>query len=542
MNKTVHELTKFIKQTGFPIILENIVRDEIIQGMIMNTNLADIFSLSKLCYIAIKGQKDPLESYLDKILKLNPVLIITDKECRYENIPLHYNYIVLENLKTILPNILSFFYELQTKKLNIFGITGTNGKTTITTILYGIFNELSKNDPRYKSALIGTVKYLIDDQTIVESSTSTIPLTTPDICTNYYLLNLCRNIGIKNVFMEVSSHSLDQERINGIDFKVTAFTNLSRDHLDYHKTFKNYFEAKKKLFTKYKSEFKIINTNNRFGKILFQELKNNNFTNLIDFKIKRISTKIGINNSSLISSFDLTFSDPINNESITDRIETDLIGKHNLENLSIAFITSYIYLKYIFHNLDDIWKVKILLKNASRFLENTGRLEMVNTFPFVFIDYAHTPDALKKILQTLVNIRKMLGAGKLTVVFGAGGNRDKTKRPLMGKVAEKYADLIILTSDNPRNEDPLQIIHQIKKGITNRSKVIVELNRKKAIIQALQKSQKNDIILIAGKGHEKYQIIANQTIPFSDSQIVLEFFSKNNTLKEVSLTSMDNTI
>ncbi|MCX7758607.1 MAG: UDP-N-acetylmuramoyl-L-alanyl-D-glutamate--2,6-diaminopimelate ligase [bacterium] len=523
MSKTIHQILKFIEENNKTIIFRNILQDCQVDSIVMNTNVANLYKSEKLCFVALKGQTDPLEKYLDKILRLNPSLLIVDKDCRYQNIPQSFNLIVIRDLRKFLPSILNFFYEIESQEFNIFGVTGTNGKTTVTTLLYNIFEELSNTDPNYKSALIGTVKYVIDKKVISESSVSNIPLTTPDICTNYYLLYLCKKENVKNVFMEVSSHSLDQDRINGIDFKITAFTNLSRDHLDYHKTMENYFEAKKKLFTKYKSEFKIINSKKRYGKMLFEELKYNGFKNLVKFKIRRSNSRIC--NSTLLSSFDLSFTDPISGKEIKERIETDLIGFYNFENLSILYITCYIFFNYILKT-NDLHKVKELMKKSSIFLKNTGRLELINQSPFVFIDYAHTPDALKNTLKTLLEFKNTIKANRLILLFGAGGNRDKTKRPLMGKIASKYSDLIILTSDNPRNENPSKIVEDIEKGIQKNKKYLVEIDRKKAIEKALEIANKNDVILIAGKGHEKYQIIGNQTIPFNDHQTVLEFFFK----------------
>lgn len=523
MSKTIHQILEFIEKNNNTIISKNILQNSQVDSIVMNTNVTNLYKSEKFCFVALKGQTDPLEKYLDRILRLNPSLLIVDKDCRYENIPSNFNFIVMRDLRGFLPSILKFFYEIEIQEFNIFGVTGTNGKTTITTLLYNIFEELSNIDPNYKSALIGTVKYIVNKKVISESSVSNIPLTTPDICTIYYLLYLCKKENVKNIFMEVSSHSLDQDRINGIDFKITAFTNLSRDHLDYHKTMENYFEAKKKLFTKYKSEFKIINSQKRYGKILSEELKNNECKNLVNFKIRRANSKI--HSSTLLSSFYLSFTDPISGKETKEKIETDLIGFYNFENLSIVYITCYIFFNYILKT-NDLHKVKEFIKKSSTFLKNTGRLELINQSPFVFIDYAHTPDALKNTLKTLLEFKNTIKANRLILLFGAGGNRDKTKRPLMGKIASKYSDLIILTSDNPRNENPSKIVEDIEKGIEKNKKYFVEIDRKKAIEKALEIADKNDVILIAGKGHEKYQIIGNQIIPFNDHQTVLEFFFK----------------
>ena len=523
----ISQLRDFLKSI---ILYENIVENLRIDFLVLNTNLVDkLFPKNNICFVAIKGQNDPLEKFLDQILKINPSLILSDENCNYHKLPPNVNLLVIKNLKDNLTKILKHFYKIE--NLNIFGITGTNGKTTITTLLYNIFSVLSQENEIFSSSLIGTIKYSVNREDLFISSPDSIPLTTPDICTLYYLLNLSEQKKCYNVFMEVSSHSLDQERIKGLDFKITAFTNLTKDHLDYHKTMKNYFQAKKKLFTNYKSDFSIINTNNKYGKILYETLKQKR--NLINFKISNLKTNINFLNSkfSIISTFKLTFTDPIKKESITEKIQTDLIGKYNFENLSIVYIASYLFINYILKIEKDekkyyLEKIKSLLKDSSKHLKDIARLELVNVNPLIFVDYAHTPDALKNVLKTLRNILEILRKKsnqevRLISVFGAGGNRDKTKRPLMGKVASKYSDIIILTSDNPRNENPLNIIKEIKKGIPLYFKnLLIEVDREKAIHKAIELSNPYDIILIAGKGHENYQIIGNQKLPFNDKEIV----------------------
>ncbi len=512
----INELVSFL-ESNFDCIKKSITQNEKIESLILNTKTREIFKSEKIGFIALKGKEDPLEKYLDEILKIKPLLIIADVECNYQNIPKNINFIVIKDLKENLDKVLKYFYSIKMEDFNIFGVTGTNGKTTITTLLHKVFFQL--NDLIFKSTLIGTIKYIIGNKIILESSTSTIPLTTPDICTIYYLLNLSKKENVKNIFMEVSSHSLDQDRIKGIEFKITSFTNLSRDHLDYHKTMKNYFEAKKKLFTQYKSTFKIINKINKYGKILYNEIKD-----AITFSLRVKEQKPET------TSFLLSFTDPITNKKVKEIIETDLLGRYNLENLATVFITSYLLIHYLLtvENKKEIMeKIKNILRHSSTLLEDTGRLEKIHNHPFVFIDYAHTPDALKNSLKTLSEFGKRLVNSRLILVFGAGGNRDQSKRKLMGKVASKIADIIIITSDNPRNEDPLTICQQIQQGIDkNRKEVMIELDRKEAIKKAISIAKKNDIILIAGKGHEKYQIIGNKIIPFSDKEFSLEILKQ----------------
>lgn len=506
------------------VLYTNILSNYNLEALILNTKLVDIYKTSKIGFIALKGQNDPLDKYLQEIFKIKPYLIIADQNCNYKNVPNDVNILVIKDLDSIIDELLKFFYGIKDNDLNVFGVTGTNGKTTITTVLHSLFCRLSENN-NFSASLIGTINYKIDQDIIMESSISNVPLTTPDICTNYFLLNLSKQRKVKNVFMEISSHSLDQQRIKGINFKITAFTNLSQDHLDYHKTMKDYFLAKRKLFTDYNSDFIIINTSNKYGRILYEELSTK-FENLITFKVKEIKT----NNS--LNAFYIYFNDPIKREVVREKIETDMIGKYNYENLSIVYITFYLFINYVL--LEDpryLDKAKALLANSSQFMQNTGRLEMVNRYPLIFVDYAHTPEALKNTLKILVKLKsKISNESRIITVFGAGGNRDKTKRPIMGKVASSFSDVVILTSDNPRNEEPLSIIEDIKKGIKPEFKsVYIEVNRKEAIKKAIKIANKNDIILIAGKGHEKYQIIGNQILEFYDKEVIIQ------SLKDLSL-------
>jgi UDP-N-acetylmuramoyl-L-alanyl-D-glutamate--2,6-diaminopimelate ligase len=321
--------------------------------------------------------------------------------------------------------------------------------------------------------------------------------------------------------MEVSSHSLDQNRPQGLYFKISSFTNLTIDHLDYHKTIENYFNAKRKLFFEYPNDFIVINKNyNNYGKILYNQLKDINKKNLFTYVIKDYQFEINKTNFVLNIYKD---NELIEIENSVDIIfTTNLIGLFNVNNLAIAFINFYIMNKEIFE-VDYVKFFREYIKSIN-FLE--GRLEQISNEPIVFVDYAHTPDALENIIKTLIEYKKSLNLGDIYVVFGAGGDRDKSKRPLMGKIVSSLADKVIITSDNPRNEDPLDIINDILKGIKDRDNVIVEPDREEAIIKALNSMKLNDILLIAGKGHENYQIIENKRIFFSDKEVVKNFLSK----------------
>lgn len=477
--------------------------------------------------------KNPLLFYKNEILNFKPVIIIIDNIV-YSEInknQIYFTDLINEfnknNIKLIAINNLEldkffkFFYDLNINDLNIYGITGTNGKTSITTILYHISNSLSNYDNVFSSSLIGTIKYCVRDKVVSKYDVNNSLLTTPDTSLIYYLIYLSKINKVRNIFMEVSSHSLDQQRPKGLYFKIASFTNLTIDHLDYHKTMENYFNAKRKLFFEYPNDFTVINSYyNDYGKILYNQLKDIKKNNIFTYIIKDYTFEINGTNFVLNIYKDDKL---IEINGLKDiYFFTNLIGVFNIHNLAISFINFYIMNKEIFEiNYIDFFKDYI--KNIN-FLE--GRLELVNNDPIVFIDYAHTPDALENVIKTLIEYKESLKLGNIYVVFGAGGNRDKTKRPIMGSIVSSLADKIIITSDNPRDEDPLEIINDILKGIKNKNNVIIEPDREKAIIKALNDMKLNDILLIAGKGHENYQIIGNKRIFFSDKEIVKCYFNK----------------
>ncbi|MCX7871141.1 MAG: UDP-N-acetylmuramoyl-L-alanyl-D-glutamate--2,6-diaminopimelate ligase [bacterium] len=477
--------------------------------------------------------KNPLLFYKNEILNFKPVIIIIDNIV-YSEInknQIYFTDLINEfnknNIKLIAINNLEldkffkFFYDLNINDLNIYGITGTNGKTSITTILYHISNSLSNYDNVFSSSLIGTIKYCVRDKVVSKYDVNNSLLTTPDTSLIYYLIYLSKINKVRNIFMEVSSHSLDQQRPKGLYFKIASFTNLTIDHLDYHKTMENYFNAKRRLFFEYPNDFTVINSYyNDYGKILYNQLKDIKKNNIFTYIIKDYTFEINGTNFVLNIYKDDKL---IEINGLKDiYFFTNLIGVFNIHNLAISFINFYIMNKEIFEiNYIDFFKDYI--KNIN-FLE--GRLELVNNDPIVFIDYAHTPDALENVIKTLIEYKESLKLGNIYVVFGAGGNRDKTKRPIMGSIVSSLADKIIITSDNPRDEDPLEIINDILKGIKNKNNVIIEPDREKAIIKALNDMKLNDILLIAGKGHENYQIIGNKRIFFSDKEIVKCYFNK----------------
>lgn len=418
-------------------------------------------------FVALKGAMVDGHRYIDKAVENGAVAIIVseDVELKYD-----VDYIFVENLREHLGVIASNFYNHPEKKLKIVGVTGTNGKTTSTYLI----EELLGKD---RVARIGTVEYKIGDE-IIEA-----PNTTPE---SLDIIKICKKAVEKKLeylIMEVSSHGLTSGRVEMLEFDVAMFTNLTPEHLDYHKNMEEYFLAKKRLFKKLKNTKNgVINIDDIYGKRIFDEFGG------VPYSLKE--------NISL-------------NQELIERLQPNLLGKFNFYNLLGAIGVVRLLGKKEY----EIEKKVRELKGAP------GRFEPVyagQKFK-VIVDYAHTGDALKNILQGV----NELTHSKIITVFGCGGDRDRVKRPVMAKVAEEYSDFVIVTSDNPRTEDPKAIIDEIVVGFKNK-KFEVEMDRKKAIELAIEKAEDTDIVLIAGKGHETYQIIGKEKIHFDDREIAKE--------------------
>ncbi|MGA2679993.1 MAG: UDP-N-acetylmuramoyl-L-alanyl-D-glutamate--2,6-diaminopimelate ligase [Sedimentisphaerales bacterium] len=379
-------------------------------------------------------------------------------------------------------------------KLTNLAVTGTKGKTTLTFLVRSCFQAAGE-----KCGLIGTVIY----DTGIDISPA--PLTTPDCLTIAKAQLQMLKAGAKYMVIEASSHALDQNRVAAINFKAAAFTNLTGDHLDYHKTTENYLVAKSKIFEALSSDATaVLNKQSPYSKQIAAITKAKILWFAVDEKADLSAEIHSIDDSGT------TFTLHYKGQSI--RIKTPLLGRFNVANhLAAAGLC-------LSAGLD----LKTVARGLSALDAIPGRLENVKSdAPFtVLVDFAHTDDALDNVLSTL----KPLCKARLIVVFGCGGDRDKTKRPRMAKVVEKYADLGIVTSDNPRTENPDDIINQIVVGFKNPNspKIKIESDRKKAIALAIESAKKNDVVIIAGKGHESYQIIGKQKFPFSDQQIALD--------------------
>lgn len=447
-------------------------------------------------FIALKGTKLNGADFIYDSLKKGARIII----CAHlqEKIKATDDICILnvKDPRGILLSIAQRFYNYPSAKVHAIGITGTNGKTTVSYLLESLFNNVSK-----KCAVIGTVNYRIGKKIIPSKNT------TPGLLDVQRYLALMAEEKVKYCAMEVSSHALDQGRVDGVDFACAIFTNLTGDHMDYHQTMDNYFVAKSKLFTWLsKTAVAVINVDDAYGQKLVSMTKAKTIT-------------YGLNKEAQVTTEDikLSFADsvfmlklPIGKIAIT----TPLIGRHNIYNILAASAAGF----------SQGLSLAEIKKGVEALECVPGRLEQVKVGQkfSVFVDYAHTEDALKNVLSNL----KAVSQSKIILVFGCGGDRDTTKRPKMGKVASQLADYTIITSDNPRSESPQSIIDQVVGGFEGKKFEIV-IDRKEAIKKALQAAQKNDVVLIAGKGHEDYQIFKDKTVHFDDREVVRELLNAN---------------
>jgi len=441
-------------------------------------------------FVAQKGLIFDGHQFIEKAIKLGATVIVC------ENLPKkilqEITYIKVVDANRALAIMASNFYENPSSKLKLIGITGTNGKTTIATLLYNLFQKAG-----YKTGLLSTVKIMVDS--IHYNATHTTP---NSVLINKYL-NEMVELGVDYCFMEVSSHGIHQKRTEGLQFAGGVFTNLTHDHLDYHKTFKEYRDVKKSFFDSLpKSAFALVNLDDKNGIIMLQntEAKKQSYAlkTMADFKVKILENQF----SGLL----LTIN---NNE-----VWTKLIGSFNAYNLAAVFGVA---------NLLGIDKTEALIY-ISELESVSGRFQHFISEGGVtaVVDYAHTPDALKNVLETINDIRT--GNEQVITVVGCGGDRDKAKRPVMGRLASQLSTQAIFTSDNPRSENPQTIIEEIEAGVEpqNFKKTISILDREQAIKTAIKFTKKGDIILIAGKGHEAYQEVNGKRSHFDDYERITE--------------------
>ena len=442
-------------------------------------------------FVALRGEKSDGHNFVDQAIEKGATVIVAERAEKNSRA----TSVVVENTRSAMADLAARFYNYPARKLKLAGVTGTNGKTTTTFLIKHICEKAGM-----RCGLLGTVRYEIGERVLPAART------TPESLDLQELLAQIRDAGCKAAAMEVSSHALALERVRDIEWDAAVFTNLTQDHLDFHGTMENYFEAKAKLFEqlprqeKKKKPIAVINIDDRYGQKLIAK---------IDNKVSVVTFGTGLKADFRSSNYRMEFggtSYQLDARGKSYLVRVPLIGRFNVAN-SVAALAAA--------NALGIGLREAVL-SLGKSPQVPGRLEMVpakRQFQ-VFVDYAHTPDALLNVLKTL----RELEPRKLIVVFGCGGNRDREKRPLMAAVADQNADYAIITSDNPRKEDPDEIITEIEKGFRgNHFEKITE--RAAAISRAIDLAQSRDIVLIAGKGHENYQEFADHTVPFEDIQV-----------------------
>ena len=441
-------------------------------------------------FIAQRGTQVDGHKFMPKAIELGAKAVLCEvlPEEKAEGV----TYVQVESTEDVVGKVATIFYGDPSRKLKLVGVTGTNGKTTIATLLYNMFRKLG-----YKCGLLSTVCNYIEDEAVPADHT------TPDPIELNYLLSRMVDAGCQYAFMECSSHAIAQKRIGGLDFAGGLFTNLTRDHLDYHKTFENYRNAKKAFFDQLpKTAFAITNADDKNGMVMVQNtkatVKTYSTRTMADFKAKILECHFG----GMYLEID------------GREVGVQFIGKFNVSNLLAVYGAAVM----LGEKPENVLLVMSTLKSVS------GRLDPIQSPEgyTAIVDYAHTPDALENVLNAIHEVLE--GKGHVITVCGAGGNRDKGKRPLMAQEAVKQSDKVIITSDNPRFEEPQDIINDMLAGLDDQQmkKVVSIVDRREAIRTACMLAQKGDVILVAGKGHEDYQEIKGVKHHFDDKEVLRE--------------------
>lgn len=444
------------------------------------------------CFFAVRGTQVDGHNFIAKATDAGASVVVCEQlpEALNEQV----SYVVVEDSTAAMADIAAAFYGNPSQQLTLVGVTGTNGKTTIATLLYDMFTAMG-----YRAGLISTVVYRIGAETLPSTHT------TPDVIRLNAMLRRMVDAGCTHCFMEVSSHSVVQQRIRGLHFKGAAFTNLTHDHLDYHGTFAEYIKAKKGLFDGLaKDAFAVVNVDDRNGEVMLQNTRAKGYRYSLraaaDFKCKLMEMH-----------FDGMLLQVDGNE-----VWVNFLGRFNASNLLAVYAVAVL----LGEPREEVLRVLSVLHSV------VGRFEPVRSASgkVAIVDYAHTPDALENVIDTIDEIR---GEGnRLIVVCGCGGDRDATKRPEMGKIASERADVAIFTSDNPRTEDPEKILDDVVRGAVAGAQTLRITDRRQAIATAAMLAQAGDIILIAGKGHEDYQIIGREKIHFDDREEIRAAFER----------------
>jgi UDP-N-acetylmuramoyl-L-alanyl-D-glutamate--2,6-diaminopimelate ligase len=458
-------------------------------------------------FVALKGQRFDGHDFIKECVSKGAKAVVLERPDLLENLSSSYSsrgieFILVEDSRKALAVISNNFYGRPSEKISVIGVTGTNGKTTTTFLIKSILETAG-----IKTGLIGTIHYEVGDRILPA------PHTTPEAPEFQGLLREMYEAGCEAVVTEVSSHALAQKRVDGTLFERAVFTNLSRDHLDFHRDMEHYFQSKARLFKELlkKGASAIINSDDEYGKLLIPSLKERRTYGIISGDIRALN----INNSINGLRFQVSW------EGGLLEIESSLTGLINVYNILAAVATGLSMGIDPYAIREGIKRIKSVKGRFQRIDEGQDFL--------VIVDYAHTPDALKRVLLTAREIitsshgsgsegtSSGLQQGRIITVFGCGGDRDRGKRPLMGEIATKLSDFVVITNDNPRSEDPDIIISDILKGVLGENYVVIP-DRREAIIQAIEMAEKGDIVMIAGKGHEGYQEVKGMRFPFSDEE------------------------
>ncbi|MGL5615566.1 MAG: UDP-N-acetylmuramoyl-L-alanyl-D-glutamate--2,6-diaminopimelate ligase [Sarcina sp.] len=481
----------------------------LLKDLLKNSNYTlikgtDSLEVNKICYdnrkvtegdlfLAVKGFKVDGHDFIADAIKKGAKIIVLEDEIEISE---DVTIVKVDNTRKALAEISSNYFGNPKDKLKLIGITGTNGKTTSAFIIKSILEKAGK-----KVGLIGTIANYIGDKKLHTERT------TPESLELHELFAEMVKENVEYCVMEVSSHSLDLYRVYGVEFNIGIFTNLTRDHLDFHKTFDNYYNAKFKLFRNSKKA--IVNLDDSYGErvlddLIKEKIENSSFSINKNSDFKAYEVKSHSNGSEF----------KLNINSKEEEFSINIPGLYNIHNALGCILAAY--------------NLGIDMESIKRGVEDVtipGRCEMVakdRNLPYsIIIDYAHTPDGLENILETIKGFVK----GRIITVFGCGGDRDKIKRPQMGEIACKLSDLVVVTSDNPRTEEPMAIIDDIVKPLSYENFIVVE-KRYDAIAKAIEIAKEDDVILIAGKGHETYQILKTGTIHFDEREVVYEILDK----------------
>ena len=446
------------------------------------------------CFFAVRGTQSDGHNYIAAAIERGAVAVVC--EALPEQLAEGVSYVVVEDSNAAMADIAAAFYDYPSEELELVGVTGTNGKTTVATLLYDLYTMMG-----YRAGLISTVVYRVGEKEIPSTHT------TPDTIRLNAMLREMVDEGCDYCFMEVSSHSVVQDRIRGLKFRGGIFTNLTHDHLDYHGTFAEYIKAKRRFFDALpKQAFALTNIDDRNGEVMVQnsvaKVSRYSLRSMADFRCKVLEML-----------FDGMLLDVCDRE-----VWVQFLGRFNAYNLLAVYGAAML----LGAKSDEVLQAMSLLRSVS------GRFEPLRSESGItaIVDYAHTPDALENVIATINDIRRE--GQQLIVVCGCGGDRDSTKRPEMGRIASREADIAIFTSDNPRTEDPEKILDQVEAGAVAGARTLRISDREQAIRTAVMLAKAGDIILVAGKGHETYQIIGTEKRHFDDREVLRSAFGIKN--------------